>query len=115
MLKYLHGFGCHLDQQHQFDQGSRASRVWCLASRQTRLCPEVRRETPRTATGTVALPKKIIRNYFGKGLFIRNISEIFLIIRNFTTFFNPAFQRFHAGEMPRRRMIPPFQRSYHCD
>ncbi len=67
------------------ERGARASRTRCLASRQTHFSParpmgasphsrasrrqranlenrgEVRRETPRTATGTVALPKPTTR------------------------------------------------------
>ncbi len=36
--------------------------------------------------------KKIIRKFFENGLFFRNISEIFPIIRNFSTSFNLALQ-----------------------
>jgi len=81
MLKYLRTICRAGDVQRQFD--------W--------LCPEVRRETPRTATETVALLEKIIRNFIGKGLFFRNISEIFRIIRNFAASFNPLQENGKTG------------------
>ena len=57
----------------------------------TRHCPEVRRDAPHSDRDGRA-PKKIIRNFFGKGLFFRNISEIFREIRNYSASFNAAFQ-----------------------
>jgi hypothetical protein len=51
-----------------------------------------------------SFPKKIIRNIFGKGLFFRNISEIFPIIRNFATSVNPAFQAGRKMDWERVRL-----------
>ncbi len=48
--------------------------------------------------------KKIIRNIFGKGLFFRNISENFPIIRNFTPSVNPAFLKGRKMDWERVRL-----------
>jgi hypothetical protein len=45
-----------MSETQKDELGARASRAPCLASRQTPLYPEARRETRRPATGTVALP-----------------------------------------------------------